>query len=119
MDGILSAVKEKPADNKNSGPERLFPFVQRARIFIVGRNNLQRSRSRLHFLLITTDLSESSRSEMLSQFAHYPIVQHYTMQDLHTFFGLKGTKVIGFEKSGLAQSIYAELKQYRINSHSI
>ena len=31
------------------------------------------------------------------------------------FFGLKGPKVIGFEKSGLAQSIYAELKQHRLN----
>jgi hypothetical protein len=31
------------------------------------------------------------------------------------FFGLKGTKVLGFAKSGLAQSIYAEMKQHRIN----
>ena len=28
---------------------------------------------------------------------------------------LKGAKVVGFAKSGLAQSIYAELKQHRIN----
>jgi len=32
-----------------------------------------------------------------------------------SWFGLKGTKVIGFKKSGLAQSIYAELKEHRLN----
>jgi hypothetical protein len=42
-------------------------------------------------------------------------VQHYTSAELERFFGLKGTKVIGFEKSGLAQSVYAELKQHRLN----
>jgi hypothetical protein len=35
--------------------------------------------------------------------------------DLEKFFGIKGAKTIGFAKSGLAQSIYAELKEYRIN----
>ena len=34
---------------------------------------------------------------------------------LEKFFGIKGAKTIGFAKSGLAQSIYAELKEYRIN----
>jgi hypothetical protein len=42
-------------------------------------------------------------------------VQHYSETDLENFFGVKGTKVVGFAKSGLAQSIYAELKPYRIN----
>jgi hypothetical protein len=69
----------------------------------------------LHFVLITDDLSEQSRAEILSEFAHYPVVQHYASADLDRFFGLKATKVVGFEKSGLAQSIYAELKQYRLN----
>ena len=32
-----------------------------------------------------------------------------------SWFGLKGTQVIGFKKSGLAQSIYAELKEHRLN----
>ncbi len=109
-------MKENSPNNPVRGPERLFPFVRRARILIVGRDNLARSRSKLHFLLITVDLSESSRSEILSQFAHYPIVQHYRMEDLQSFFGLKGTKVIGFAKSELAQSIYAALKQHRINT---
>ena len=95
--------------------ERLFPFVLRSRILLAGRETLQRSKSKLHFVLITTDISENSRTEILSEFAHYPIVQLYQPEDLEKHFGLKGAKVIGFAKSGLAQSLYAELKQHRIN----
>lgn len=95
--------------------ERLFPFVLRSRILLVGRETLRRSKGKLHFVLITTDLSETSRAEILSDFSHYPIVQCYTPEELEKFFDLKGTKVVGFQKSGLAQSIYAELKQHRIN----
>ena len=95
--------------------ERLFPFVLRSRNLLVGRETLQRSKSKLHFVLVTSDLSEPSRAEVLSDFAHYPVVQHYTSEELEQFFGLKGTKVIGFAKSGLAQSIYAELKEHRLN----
>ena len=95
--------------------ERLFPFVLRSRNLLVGRDTLQRSKSKLHFVLITTDISDNSRAEILSEFAHYPVVQHYQTEDLEKHFGLKGSKVVGFAKSGLAQSVYAELKQYRIN----
>ena len=104
---------------KNQNPdrpvERLFSIVLRSRILIVGRDTLARSKSRLHFVLITHDLSETSRAEILSDFAHYPVVQHYTAIELENFFGIKGAKVIGFEKSGLAKSLYAGLKAYRIN----
>jgi hypothetical protein len=95
--------------------ERLFPFVMRSRILLVGRDTLARSMSKLHFVLITRDLSEQSRAEVLTDFAHYPVVQHYTSDELEHFFGLRGTKVIGFAKSGLAQSIYAQLKPHRLN----
>ena len=95
--------------------ERLFPFALRARILLVGRETLLRSKSKLHFVLITDDLSEQSRKEVLSEFAHYPIVQRYTSAELERFFGLKGTKVLAFTKSGLAQSVYAEMKEHRIN----
>jgi hypothetical protein len=95
--------------------ERLFPFALRARILIVGREALLRSKSRLHFVLITHDLSENSRKEVLTDLVHYPIVQRYTAAELEEFFGLKGTKVLGFAKSGLAQSIYAEMKEDRVN----
>lgn len=95
--------------------DRLFSFVLRSRILIVGRETLARSKGRLHFVLITRDLSEMSRAEILSDYAHYPIVQHYTSQELEIFFGIRGAKVIGFRKSDLARSIYAGLKQHRIN----
>src|SRR2546425_13101547 len=105
--------------NKRTPPavsvERLFPFVLRSRNLLVGRETLLRSKSKLHFILITTDISDNSRAEILSDFAHYPVVQHYQTEDLEKHFGLKGAKVVGFAKSGLAQSIYAELKQHRIN----
>jgi hypothetical protein len=95
--------------------ERLFPFVLRSRNLLIGREILQRSKSKLHFVLVTTDISEKSRTQILSDFEHYPVVQHYTAEELEEFFNIKGAKVIGFQKSGLAQSIYAELKEYRIN----
>jgi len=95
--------------------ERLFPFVLRARTLLVGRQTLRHSKSKLHFVLITRDASDSSRAEVLSDFAHYPVVQHYLAADLEKFFGIRGAKVVGFVKSGLAQSIYAELKSHRIN----
>jgi len=95
--------------------ERLFPFVLRSRNLMVGRDTLGRSKSRLHFVLITLDISDQSKAEVLSEFAHYPVVQLYTSAELEKFFGVKGTKVVGFQKSGLAQSIYAELKQHRLN----
>ena len=95
--------------------ERLFPFALRARILIAGRDALLRSKRRLHFVLITTDLSEQSRKKVLSDFAHYPVVQRYTAAELDLFFGLKGTRVLGFAKSALAQSIYAEMKEHRLN----
>ena len=99
--------------------ERLFPFVLRSRNLLVGRETLHRSKSKLHFVLLTCDLSDNSRAAILSDFEHYPVVQHYTSEELEKFFGIKGAKVIGFQKSGLAQSIYAELKQHRINKPSV
>jgi hypothetical protein len=95
--------------------ERLFPFVLRSRILIIGRDTLRHSKGRLHFVLVTTDIADSSRAEVLADFKHYPIVQHYTGADLEKFFGIRGAKTIGFAKSGLAKSIYAELKGHLIN----
>ena len=97
---------------------RLFPFVLKSRILIVGRDSLHRSKGKLHFVLLTTDISERSRAELLSDFSHYPVVQTYTSSELEQFFGIKGAKVVGFAKSGLAQSIYKELKEYRLNPPS-
>ena len=96
--------------------ERLFPFVLRSRILIIGQDNLLRSKGKLHFVLITEDLSDGSREDVLREFVHYPVVRQFVSTDLERFFGIKGAKVIGFQKSDLAQSIYAELKEHRINS---
>ncbi len=103
----------KPASTKPV--ERLFPFVLRARLLLVGAEILARSKSKLHFVLVTNDLSPNSLKKILTTFADYPIVQNYTPQDLEGFFGVTGAKVIGFKKSTLAQSIYSELKPHRIN----
>jgi hypothetical protein len=59
--------------------------------------------------------SPGCRVQMLSDGARYPVVPHIASAEQEQCFGLKGTKVIGFEKSGLAQSIYAELKPRRLN----
>ena len=95
--------------------ERLFPFVLRARILLIGRDTLRTNKGKLHFVLITEDISEAVRAEILADFKHYPVVQHYGPAELEKFFGVKGAKTLGFRKSGLAQSIYAELKEHRIN----
>lgn len=93
----------------------MFPFVLRSRILITGRDTLARSKSSMHFVLITHDISPASRAEILSDFKHYPVIQHYTAKELEELFGIRGAKVIGFKKSGLAQSLYAALKEHRIN----
>ena len=98
-----------------SAAERLFPFLLRARKLIVGRERLLRSKRELQWILVSTDLSEGSREEILRDFGKYPIVQHYTSAQLEKLFNLRGTKVIGFAKSSLAKSVYAGLKEHRIN----
>ena len=102
-------------NDNQTAVERMFPFVLRSRILLVGRETLARSKGHLHFVLLTTDLSEKSRERIMQDFSYYPIVQRWTSADLEVFFGVKGAKVVGFRKSGLAQSIYAELKAFRIN----
>ena len=95
--------------------ERLFPFVLKTRGLVVGRDALRANRGKLHFVLITEDIGEANREEVLRDFTHYPVVQHFQAADLEKFFNVKGAKAVGFLKSGLAQSIYAELKEHRLN----
>src|SRR5436190_11828518 len=82
--------------------ERLFPFALRARLLLVGREALQRSKKKLEFVLITTDLSENSRNEIQTNFAGVPIIERYSSSDIEKWFNFRGTKVIGFKKSSLA-----------------
>ena len=105
---------KKPTQSQSV--ERMFPFVLRARLLLIGREVLARSKRKLHFVLITQDLSDNSKEKIIKEFSAYPIVQHYLSQDLEQHFGVRGAKVLGFAKSTLAQSIYAELKPFRVNS---
>lgn len=95
--------------------ERLFPFAVRARKVLVGRETLARSKSKLQWVLIATDISEGSREQLLADFKDYPIVQHFSSADFERLFNARNAKVIGFAKSTLAKSIYTELKESRIN----
>jgi hypothetical protein len=95
--------------------ERLFPFAVRARLLIVGREGLARSKRRLQCILISEDISEGSRAEILRDFADYPVLQRYSSAQFQEFFAVRNAKVIGFKKSSLAKSIYAELKEFRLN----
>ena len=104
------------SDSEPTHPvERLFPFVKRTGILLVGRERLRGNLGKLHFVLITEDIADASRDEVLKDFKHYPVVQFFLPADLERNFGIKGCRAIGFMKSGLAQSIYAELKEHRIN----
>jgi hypothetical protein len=105
-------MKKKPTPED---AEKLFPFVLRARKLIVGRENLFRKKGRLHFVLITTDISDNSREEILKGFSDYPVVQRYASADLERLFAVHNTKVVGFEKSTLSASIYQGLREARIN----
>jgi hypothetical protein len=100
----------------SSKVERLFPFVLRARKLIVGRDNLFRKKGRLHFILITTDISENSYNEITNAFREFSIVQRYTSAEIEQFFQLRNTKVIGFIKSTLSTSLYEGLKEFKINT---
>lgn len=108
-------LKEMMSNSALKPVERMYPFVLRSRALIVGREMLRRRKRHLHFVLITRDISAASLKEILTEFSFYPIVQNYTTADLEKFFGIKGAKAVGFAKSGLAQSIYAEMKSQRIN----
>ncbi len=95
--------------------EQLFALAVQSRLLLIGREALRRSKSHLHFVLIATDIIANHREEVLADFKHYPVVQHFTAADFERLFKIKGAKAVGFAKSELAKSIYAELKAYRIN----
>ena len=96
--------------------ERLFPFVVRSRMLIVGRETLARRKRSLHCILISEDISANSKEEVLRDFKDYPILQRYQSAQFAEFFKVRGAKVVGFKKSTLAKSIYGELKEFRINA---
>ena len=95
--------------------EQLFELAVTSKLLLIGREALRRNKSYLHFVLIATDIIANHRAEVLKDFIHYPVVQHFTAVDFERLFKIKGAKTVGFAKSDLAKSIYAELKPYRIN----
>lgn len=95
--------------------EQLFEAAVKTNLLLVGRETVRRSKSILHFVLITTDIIDNHREEVLTELRHYPVVQHYSAADFERLFKVKGAKTVGFAKSELAKSIYAELKSFRIN----
>lgn len=108
-------ITEPEAEEPAHPVTRLFPFVLKTGILLVGRDKLRSNRNKLHFILLASDIAEHHREEVLKDFAPYPIVQFFSAAELESFFNFKGAKAVGFAKSGLAQSIYAELKPHRIN----
>ena len=91
--------------------ERLFPFALRARVVVVGEALLARLKKKLHFILITDDISEHRVNEICRQYSNLPILQCYSVEDIESHFGFKNTKVLGFKKGSLAVSIHKELKK--------
>ena len=108
----MTEPKPEHCGNNSSGPsvERLYPFALRARVVVVGEALLNKLRKKLHFLLITRDLSEKRQAEIIRSYKATPILQIYETKDIEMLFGYKNTKILGFKKSSLAVSIYRELK---------
>ena len=95
--------------------EQLLDLAVESKLLLIGREALRRNKSHLHFVLIATDIIANHRAEVLKDFIHYPVVQQFTAADFERLFKIKGAKTVGFAKSDLAKSIYAELKPHRIN----
>jgi hypothetical protein len=95
--------------------EQSFELAVQSKLLLIGREALRRNKSHLHFVLIATDIIANHRAEVLKDFIHYPVVQHFTAMDFERLFKIKGAKTVGFVKSDLAKSIYAGLKSHRIN----
>ena len=96
--------------------EQLLALAVQSKLLLIGREALRRRKSYLHFVLIATDIIANHREEVLADFSHYPVVQHFTAADFERLFKIKGAKTVGFAKSDLAKAIYAELKPHRINT---
>ncbi len=85
---------------------KVAPFVQRARVLVVGRERILRLQKRLRFVLITTDASENTVAWMSRRLEHCPVVRGLTADDVSDLFDLHNARVVGFRKSSLADACY-------------
>ena len=90
-------------------------FIIKAKIIIIGYEQLKRSKSNLQFILLSEDALEKNKVRIMNEFQHYPIIQKFTSVEIQNYFTIKSAKVIGFKKSGLSGSVYKELKNWRVN----
>lgn len=96
---------------------KLAPFARRAGVAVTGRERLARLTKRLVFIWVTTDASERTVSELRGQFA-CPLVRCLTSADVERLVGYRGTKVVGFTRSSLAQALYRACADLSIREES-
>lgn len=116
VEGQTSKEKRQIKGDSPGNFETLMAFCKRARNFLLGRETILRRRHQLHFILMTRDISENSRKEILYKFRPYPIVHFGVSEEICRLLGIHNAKVIGFTKGGLSQSLYRCLKSYRIEN---
>jgi hypothetical protein len=93
---------------------KLAPFILRARLLEVGRERLAQVSHKLAFLLLTEDISVTSRRQILAAFP-CPVFQCLKSADIARIFGYNGTRLLGFRRSPLSAKIMQELKMCRIS----
>ena len=96
---------------KNTPVERLFPFVLRSKIHVIGISAILRSQKHLQLIFLATDLSLNSKEKLFSALNRIPVVSNYDSEALSNLFSVPGLKVMGLKKSPLAVSILREFKE--------
>ncbi|NOY79512.1 MAG: hypothetical protein GXP31_00765 [Kiritimatiellaeota bacterium] len=94
--------------------EPILPFIRRAGVVAVGRHKLRRTRKKLEFVWIATDLSENSRHDVLKWFPGLPIIEYGTTEDFARWFGFTHTKLVGLRRSSVAHSALERLRRFRV-----
>ncbi len=98
--------------------QKLAPFMRRARVVVNGRERLAHLGGRLAFIVVTTDISENSRSQALHDFPG-PVYQCLTSEDVERLFGLKNTKELGVMRSALAEAVREDLTPYLLKREEL
>ncbi len=111
-------MKSVPHSDLFDSIAHLAPFVLRARAVATGREKLLQHRNQLAFIVVTEDLSENSRHEVLREFP-CPIYQALTAEQVEQLFHLHNTKMLGFARGSLAAQIQQLLKGRRLVAPSV